>query len=116
MFCKYNYNVRCTGADAFFQNGAMERAHRTVATSVCALLFVAGLPVKFLSYAFQHVLSIRNALPHCGQEKSPIEFAYKRKDNFKNLKTFGCLHVQPPGIQSKRFKDDNQQGIFLGYV
>ena len=66
LFCKYNYNVRCTGADASFQNGAVERAHHTVATSVRALLFGAGLPVKFWSYAFRHVLCIRNALPHRG--------------------------------------------------
>ena len=117
LFRKYDYDVRCTGADASFQNGVVERAHRTVATSVCALLFGAGLPVKFWSYAFQHVLCIWNALPHRGQDKSPIEFAYKRKDNFKNLKTFGCrIHGRPPGICSKRFKDDTQQGIFLGYV
>ena len=33
------------------------------------------------------------------------------------MKTFGCrIHVQPPGIRSKRFKDDIRQGIFLGYV
>ena len=33
------------------------------------------------------------------------------------MKTFGCrIHVRPPGICSKWFKDDTQQGIFLGYV
>ena len=33
------------------------------------------------------------------------------------MKTFGCLiHVRPPGLRSKRFKDDTRQGIFLGYV
>ena len=81
------------------------------------MLFGAGLPVKFWSYAFRHVLCIRNALPHRGQDKSPIEFAYKQKDNFKNLKTFGCcIHVHPSGIHSKHFKDDTRQGIFLGYV
>ena len=100
-----------------FKMAAVKWAHHTVATCVRALLFGADLPVKFWSYAFQHVLCIRNALPHCGQEKSPIEFAYKQKNNFKNLKTFGCqIHVQPPGTRSKCFKDDTQQGIFLGYV
>ena len=52
LFRKYDYDVCCTGADASFQNGAIECAHRNVATSVCALLFGAGLPVKFWSYAF----------------------------------------------------------------
>ena len=27
LFCKYDYDVRCTGADASFQNGAVKRAH-----------------------------------------------------------------------------------------
>ena len=43
--------------------------------------------------------------------------AHQRKDNFKNLKTFGCcIHVCSPGIRSKRFTNDTRQGIFLGYV
>ena len=117
IFRKYDYVIHCTGANTSFQNGAIEWAHRTVATSVQALLFGAGLPVKFWSYTSHHVICIRNVLPHCGQEKAPIEFAHKRKDNFKNLKTFGCrICVRPPGIQSKRFKDNNRQGIFLDYV
>ena len=49
LFHKYDYDISCTGVDTSFQNGAVERAHRTVATSVCALLFGAGLPVKFWS-------------------------------------------------------------------
>ena len=33
------------------------------------------------------------------------------------MKTFGCqIHVRPPGIRSKYFKDDTRQGIFPGYV
>ena len=36
LFRKYDYDVRCTGANASFQNGAIKRAHCTAATSVWA--------------------------------------------------------------------------------
>ena len=70
LFHKYDYDVRCTGANASFQNGAVERAHRTVATSVRALLFGAGLPVKFWSsrsnmfFAFEMLYLIMGKTNH----------------------------------------------------
>jgi len=66
LFQRYKYQVFPTGADASFQNGQVKRSHRTVATSVRALLFGAGLPVKFWPFAFHHVLRICNAIPHRG--------------------------------------------------
>ena len=40
-----------------------------------------------------------------------------KKDNFKNLRIFGChVWVRPPGLTKKRFKDNARKGIFLGYV
>ena len=117
LFRRYKYRVYPTGADASFQNGPVERAHRTVATSIRALLFGADLPIKFWSYAFHHVLRIRNALPHRNQPSSPIFLSTGKKDNFTKLRTFGCrVHVRPPGVRSKRFKSEARQGIFLGYV
>ena len=66
---------------------------------------------------FNHVLHIFNALPHHGQDKSPLQQVYKRKNNFKNLNTVGCqIHVQSPGVSNKHFHQDACQGIFLGYV
>ena len=90
MFRRYNYRVYPTGADSSSSNGSVERAHRTVATSVRALLFGSNLPVKFWGYAFHHVLRIQNAIPHRGQSASPLYLATKSKDNFSGLRTFGC--------------------------
>jgi hypothetical protein len=96
---KYKYNMYPTGADASFQNGPVERAHRTIATSIRALLFGSDLPIKFWSYAFHHVLRIRNALPHRNQSSSPLFLSTGKKDNFTNLRTFGCrVFFCPPGI------------------
>ena len=77
----------------------------------------SGLPVKCWPYVFFHVLRIRNALPHCGQNASPLFLTMGKKDNFTNLWTFSCrVFVCPPGFQKKHFKQDAQHGIFLGYV
>ena len=117
LFAKYKYKVFPTGADSSSSNGAVERAHRTVATSTRALLFGANLPVKFWPYAFHHVLRIRNAIPHRGQEASPLFLSTSKKDNFTKLRTFGCrVHVRPPGVRSKRFKNEERNGIFLEYL
>ena len=46
-----------------------------------------------------------------------LKKAQKRKDNFKNLKTFSCqIHIWPPGLCNKRFHQDSCHNIFLGYV
>ena len=68
--------AKCTGADASNQNGPVERAHRTISNSIWALLFGSGLSTHFWPYAVNHVLRIWNALPHCGQDMSPIEKAH----------------------------------------
>ena len=86
----YKYKVFPTGSDVSFQNGPVEHGHQTVATSVCALLFGSGLSVNFWPYVFFHVLCIHNALPHKGQTASPLYLDTGKKDNFKNLCTFGC--------------------------
>ena len=97
-----------TGTDSSFQNGPVERAHCTIATSTKALLFGAGLDVKFWPYAFNHAIRIQNALPHCTQTAAPIFLATGKKDNFTNLRTFGCqMWVRPLGVCKKRFKQDS---------
>ena len=66
---------------------------------------------------FIHVLQICNVLPGQGQDSSPLFLSTGRKDNFRNLRIFGCrVWARPTGLQKKRFKDDVQKGIFLGYV
>ena len=117
LFRRYGYREYPTGADSSFSNGSVERAHRTIATSVRALLFGANLPVSFWSYAFHHVLRIQNSIPHRGQSASPLFLATNYKDNFSNLKTWGCrVWVRPPGVRSKRFQSEARRGIFLGYM
>ena len=118
LFKKYGYDVYCTSPESSFSNGQVERAHRTVADSIRALLISSGLPVKFWNFAFFHTLRIGNAIPHAKQIASPLMMATGKKDNLKNLRTFGCRVIisrlgKPRGRFSKNKKPI--KGIFLGY-
>ncbi|KAG7358624.1 hypothetical protein IV203_015213 [Nitzschia inconspicua] len=61
LFAKFGYALRPTGADAFNQNGPVERAHLTVANALRAMLLGAGLDPQFWPYAFNHFHHITNA-------------------------------------------------------
>ena len=99
------------------QNGPVKRAHRIVSNGIKSCLISAGLPMAYWPFSFLHVLLIRNALPGNGQGSPPIHLSTRKKDNLKNLCTFGCrVWVRTPGIQAKRFKDKAYKVIFLGYV
>ena len=117
LFSRFKYTIIPTGSDASFQNGPVERSHCTIGEAVKACLHGAGLDIKFWPYALQHVVCICNAIPGYGQEQSPLFLARGHKDNFKNLKVFGCrVWVQPPGIQAHRFPVHACKGIFLVYI
>ena len=87
----------------------MERIYCNFVTSIGALLFGDGLPVKFWPYDFNHVLRIWNALLHCDKVASPYLMVSKKKEKFRYLLTFGChIHVKRPGLRCKCFKEDTQ--------
>ena len=118
LFKQYQCEIFPTGSDSSSQNGPVERAHRTVSNGIKSYLIGAGLPIAYWPFAFLHVLRIRNALPgNNRQVSSPIHLLTRKKDNSRNLHTFGCrVWVCTPGIQAKRSKDKAHKGIFLGYV
>ena len=48
LFKRYGYEVICTGADASFQNGPVERSHnRSLSDATKAVLHGAGMIMKF---------------------------------------------------------------------
>ena len=89
LFKRYHYEIFPTGADSSSQNGPVKRAHCTVSNGIKSCLIGAGLPIAYWSFAFLHVLRIRNALPGNGQGSSSIHLSTGKKDNLKNLCTFG---------------------------
>ena len=103
-------SILLSGSDSSSQNGPVERVHCTVSNGIKSCLIGAGLPIAYWPFAFLYVLRIQNALPKNGQSLSPIHLSTGKKDNLKNLRTFGCqVWVRPPGIQAKRFKDKAQK-------
>lgn len=117
LFKKYGYEIRVTGADTSRQNAPVERAHRTVADGIRALLIGSNVPIRFWPFAFTHFLRIRNSFPGADQDKSPFEICLNKKDNFLNFRTFGArVWVRPPGKRRRKFKKFIRKGIFLGYT
>ena len=99
------------------QNGPVEQAHRTVSNGIKSCLVGAGLLIAYWPFVILQVLCIRNALPGNDQGSSLIHFLTGKKDNLKNLCTFGCrVWVRTPSIQAKRFKGKARKGTFLSYV
>ena len=75
------------------------------------------MDIKFWPFAFYHVLRIRNVIPGAGQTALPLFLSTGRKDNFKNLRVFGCRVIVPPlGSTKARFAKKAKKGIFLGYI
>ena len=98
LFKDFDYDIRPTGADSSNQNGPVERAHRTVANGIRAMLHGANLDIKFWPYAFHHYLRIKNGMPSRDQDASPVELAINQVDDFSGFLTFGChVWVRPPG-------------------
>ena len=117
LFKKYGYSMCTTGGYSSNSNGPVERAHCTVLDGIKAVLLGAGLPAKFWLYAFYHVFRICNAILGVGQVASSLFLAARKKENFKNLRVFGCCVIVPPlGSKKARFAQQAKKGIFLGYV
>ena len=89
LFTSFSYEIYPTRPDSSNQNSLVEQEHCMVSQGIKALLFGAGLGVKFWYYAFIHVLRICNALPGQGQDASPLFLSTGIKDNFRNLWIFG---------------------------
>ena len=58
------FTLETTGAGALFQNGIVERPHRTLANMMRTMLSGVNLDSSYWSYAIQHAVYIKNILPH----------------------------------------------------
>ena len=47
LFSSYGYEIYPTSPDSSYQAGPVERSHRTISQGIKALLFGAGLDVRF---------------------------------------------------------------------
>jgi hypothetical protein len=99
------------------QNGHAERANRTIADSVTAMLNEAQLPMSFWFEATGAFVHVRNM---CSTSKNPHSTPYakwhKEKPDISHLRVWGCLayvHIQ----KDKRvgLSSHMEKCIFIGY-
>ena len=106
LFTKSGNCIHPTGADASNQSGPVERAHRSIADTICALLTGSGIDTKFCSCAFYHALRLHNAIPTRASDVSPLTCATYIIENFTNVCMFGF----------RVWVSNLQKGTFLDYV
>ena len=117
LFSFYGYAIHPTGADASHQNGPAERAHRTLANTIRALLLGADLDIKFWPYAFYHAMRLANSFPERGKNASSLQLATGKKQSVADFRTFGCrVWVRPTTPRKAKFIPNAKKGIFLGFV
>jgi hypothetical protein len=100
------------------QNGNCERANRTIAELVTAMLVEANLPVQFWWDALMSMIHVDNRCPTSALDGdiTPYEVWHKRKPDVSHLRVWGCLayvHVQKD--RRKALESHMEKCIFVGY-
>ena len=110
------YVLEPTGADSPWMNGKVERLNGTFGTMVRALLYSAGLPPQFWSFALTHAVYLKNRLWHSAIGRTPFEAHTSRSPDLSHLRVFGSrVRARRPGHAPAKLDDHVSDGIFLGY-
>ena len=108
--------MHSTGSDNSYQNGPVERYHRTLANSIGYMLTGANLDIKYWPYAFYHAILLSNDFPEHNSITSPIEKATSKREVLSSLQNFGYhVFVRPPGKRKNKLKNHVSKGIFHVY-
>jgi hypothetical protein len=99
------------------QNGVAERANRTIAEHVTAMLTESHLPANFWSYAVLAYAYVHNRSPTSAVPGTlPYTLMCKRKPDVSNLRVFGCTaYVHVKKDQRKGLSSHTQKCVFIGY-
>jgi hypothetical protein len=118
LFTSFGYDIFPTGADSSHQNGFVERSHGHIGDALRAKLTGSNLDARFWPYAFKDYIRKHNAIRHApNQTISAYEAATHKRENFRDLRTFGCrVWVRPPGKRKAKLRLHARKGIFLGYL
>ena len=110
------YVVEPTGADSPSQNGGAERWNGSMATTVRALLYGAGLPPKYWSAALLHAMYLHNCRVHVDTRMTPYEAWHGHKPDLSRLRVFGSrVSVKKSGERAAKLDLHAYHGIFIGY-
>ena len=113
---KSGYVVEPTGSDSAWMNGKVERLNGTFGVMVRAMLYGAGLPPKFWSFALLHAAYIKNRMWHSALGHTPFEALNGSVPDLSHLRVFGSrLYARMPGQPRAKLDDHVADGIFLGF-
>ena len=105
-------------ADAQWQNGLAERAHRTIMEMALSMLQHSGMARRWWAEAANTAVTLINSLPDSSNAvKPPIEAMTGHKPDLSKAKVFGCkcfLLVRKPDSRNK-LAPKATACVFLGY-
>ena len=99
------------------QNGVAERANRTLAEGITAMLEESSLPPSFWNFALSTFVHVHNRSPtYALANGTPYEHWFKSKPDLAHLRVFGCLsYVNVQKDQRKGLQSHTRKCIFVGY-
>src|ERR1700761_4007116 len=99
------------------QNGVAERANRTIAEHVTAMLTESHLPPSFWGFGVMTYVYVHNRSPTSAVSNSvPWTLMHKKKPDVSNLRVFGCTaYVHIKKDQRKGLSSHTQKCVFIGY-
>ena len=99
------------------QNGRVERKHRHILNVARALLFQAGLPVKFWGEAISTATHLINLTPSkILHGLTPHEVLFGRKPSYEQLRVFGSsCYVHRNARDKDKFGARSRHCVFVGY-
>lgn len=98
-------------------NGKAERFNRTLMEKTRALLFDAGMPEEYWSFAMYAATYLINRLPTKALDmKTPFECWRGVEPNNRYLRVFGCVaHVLVPYERRKKLEPKSKEMVLVGY-
>ena len=99
------------------QNGVAERANRTMAEDISAMLYEAQLPPSFWGEALAAQIHVWNRLPTSSLKgMTPHEAWFKRKPDISHLRVWGCLaYVFVQKDKRCLLQPHMEKCVFVGY-
>eukprot|EP00171_Calliarthron_tuberculosum_P004578 IDg4578t1 len=95
-------------------NPFSERLNRTWLEPVRTILEQSGLSARYWEYAMDHVVFIKNRLPHKGINCSPYEKLTWKKPVLKHVRVFGCASFIYEHAPKSKVHARATPGILLG--
>ena len=99
------------------QNGRVERKHRHILNVARALLFQAGMPVRFWGEAISTATHLINLTPtKILHGLTPHEVLFGHKPSYEHLRVFGVsCYVHRNARDKDKFETRSRHCIFVGY-